>query len=190
MSDTAYPLPDDLPEPTDDGEADHLPDATVPSIALSATDGESVDLSTRDGRTVVYCYPMTGQPDEDVVPDGWAEIPGARGCTPESCGFRDHHDELRERGVDAVFGLSVQTTPYQREARDRLELPFELLSDADFEFTTALDLPTFTVDGDRYLERITLVVDDGVVEHVFYPVFPPDEHADEVADWLAENVET
>jgi peroxiredoxin len=187
MSDTAYPLPDDLPEPTDDGEADHLPDATVPSIALSATDGESVDLSTRDGRTVVYCYPMTGRPDEDVVPDGWEEIPGARGCTPESCSFRDHHDELRERGADAVFGLSVQTTPYQREARDRLELPFELLSDADFEFTEALDLPTFTVDGDRYLKRITLVVADGVVEHVFYPVFPPDEHADEVADWLADN---
>ena len=187
MSDTAYPLPDDLPEPTDDGEADHLPDATVPAVSLPATDGDSVDLPARTGRTVVYCYPMTGRPDEDVVPDGWEEIPGARGCTPESCGFRDHHDELSEHGASAVFGLSVQPTAYQREARDRLGLPFELLSDADFTFAEALDLPTFTVDGDRYLERITLVVNDGVIEHAFYPVFPPDEHAGEVVDWLADS---
>ena len=184
MSDRAYPLPDDLPEPEDDGEADDLPGTTLPAVELPATDGSTVDLSTRPGRSVVYCYPMTGRPDRDVVPDGWEEIPGARGCTPESCGFRDHHDQLRERGVDGVFGLSAQSTPYQREARDRLELHFELLSDADAGFADALGLPTFTVDGDRYLERLTLVVDDGEIRHVFYPVFPPDEHAAEVVDWL------
>lgn len=189
MSDSVYPLPDDLPEPEDDGAADHLPDSRVPSMLLSATDGSTVDLAVRDGRTVVYCYPMTGRPDEDVVPDGWDSIPGARGCTPESCGFRDHHAELRDAGADAVFGLSVQTTAYQREARDRLGLPFELLSDSPLDFADTLNLPTFEIEGDRYLDRLTLIVTDGRIEHVFYPVFPPDTHAGEVKDWLAENVE-
>lgn len=115
----SFPLPDDLPEPEDDGEADHLPGTTVPPVTLSATDGTAVDLSALAGRTVVYCYPKTGRPDEDVIPDGWDEIPGARGCTPEACGFRDHYRELQDRGVSEVFGLSVQSSEYQREARDR-----------------------------------------------------------------------
>ena len=180
----SFPLPDDLPEPEDDGEADHLPGTTVPSETLSTTDGTVLDLSELAGRTVVYCYPKTGRPDEDVTPDGWAEIPGARGCTPETCGFRDHYQELQERGVSEVFGLSLQSSEYQCEARDRLELPFELLSDAAVNLTTSLRLPTFEVAGERFLKRLTLVLSDGQIEHVFYPVFPPDEHADEVLHWL------
>ena len=182
--DEAFPLPDDLPEPTDDGAADHLPGVTVPPVSLPATDGTTVDLSARSGRVVVYCYPKTGRLDRDVLPDGWEEIPGARGCTPESCGFRDHHRALLDRGVAAVYGLSVQSSDYQREARDRLDLPFELLSDASFAFADDLGLPTFEAGGERLLSRTTLVVSDGRVEHVFYPVFPPDEHAGEVVRWL------
>lgn len=180
----SFPLPDDLPEPEDDGEADHLPGTTAPSVTLSATDGTAVDLSEVSGRTVVYCYPKTGRPDKDVIPDGWDEIPGARGCTPESCGFRDHYQELLDRGVAEVFGLSVQSSEYQREARDRLGLPFELLSDSSLDFTDRLRLPTFEIAGERLLKRLTLVLSDGRIEHVFYPVFPPDEHAEEVVRWL------
>ncbi|WP_338740616.1 peroxiredoxin [Haloplanus salilacus] len=179
-----FPLPDDLPEPTDDGAADHLPGATVPSVPLPATDGRTVDLSSVSGRTVVYCYPKTGRPDRDVIPDGWEEIPGARGCTPESRGFRGRYHDLQDRGVAEVFGLSVQSSDYQREARDRLDLPFELLSDEDGEFADRLDLPTFEAGGERLLERLTLVLSDGRIDHVFYPVFPPDDHADEVVRWL------
>lgn len=176
-------LPDDLPEPEDDGEADHLPNAPVPSVSLPATDGATVDLSDAS-RRVVYCYPKTGRPDADAIPDGWDEIPGARGCTPESCGFRNHYRELTNRGVDAVFGLSVQSNEYQREARDRLELPFELLSDAELLFARRLRLPTFEIEGETFLERLTLVLSDGRIERAFYPVFPPDEHAAEVVRWL------
>jgi peroxiredoxin len=183
-TDTEFPLPDDLPEPEDDCAADHLPGTTLPSVPLSATDGSTFDLAALDGRTVVYCYPMTGRPDEDVIPEGWDAIPGARGCTPESCAFRDHYEDLRGAGADAVFGLSVRTTAYQREARDRLGLPYELLSEHGFALAEALDLPTFEAAGDRYLKRLTLVVEDGVVDHVFYPVFPPDDHAGEVLAWL------
>lgn len=180
----SFPLPDGLPEPEDDGEADHLPGTTVPSVTLPATDGTAVDLSELSGRTIVYCYPKTGRPDEDVIPDGWDEIPGARGCTPESCGFRDHYRDLLDRGASEVFGLSVQSSDYQREVRDRLGLPFELLSDSSLEFTDQLRLPTFEIAGERLLKRLTLVLSDGRIEHVFYPVFPPDEHAAEVARWL------
>lgn len=180
----SFPLPDGLPEPEDDGEADHLPGTTVPSVTLSATDRTAVDLSELSGRTIVYCYPKTGRPDEDVIPDGWDEIPGARGCTPESCGFRDHYRDLLDRGASEVFGLSVQSSDYQREVRDRLGLPFELLSDSSLEFTDRLRLPTFEIAGERLLKRLTLVLSDGRIEHVFYPVFPPDEHAAEVARWL------
>lgn len=184
MTDEQFDLPDDLPVPTDDGAADHLPGVTLPQVSLQATDGSDVTLADRDGRVVVYCYPKTGRPDRDVVPDGWDEIPGARGCTPEACGFRDHHEDLRERGVAAVYGLSVQSTAYQREACDRLGLPFELLSDEDLEFADALDLPTFSAGGETLLKRVTLVVDDGQIAHIFSPVFPPDEHAAEVRNWL------
>ena len=187
MTEDPTDLPDDLPEPTDDGAADHLPGARLPSVSLPATDGPSVDLSTLAGRVVCYCYPMTGRPDRDVVPDGWSEIPGARGCTPESCGFRDHYRDLVDRGVDHVYGLSVGSTAHQREARDRLGLPYELLSDEAGRFAAALGLPTFSVAGETYLKRLTVVADEGQITRIFYPVFPPDEHAAEVLDWVAAN---
>ncbi len=176
-------LPDDLPEPVDDGAADHLPGAKVPPVALRSTAGTTVDLSDLPGRTVVYCYPLTGRPDRDVVPAGWDEIPGARGCTPQACAFRDRHAELRSLRA-RVYGLSVQSTDYQREAKERLHLPFDLLSDADLAFTRSLDVPTFTVEGQTYVKRTTLIVRAGRVEKVFYPVSPPDRNADEVIEWL------
>ncbi len=187
MSDELTELPDDLRVPEDDGGADHLPGSPLPPIPLPSTDGSMVTLADLEGRTVVYCYPKTGRPDRDVVPEDWAEIPGARGCTSEACGFRDHHEELRERGAERVFGMSVQSTSYQREARDRLGLPFELLSDDNHVLTDVLHLPTLEVPGETLLKRLTVIVHDGRIEHVFYPVFPPDEHAREVLRWLKAN---
>lgn len=175
-------LPANLPVPVDDGSCRHLPGRVLPEVALAATSGASVFLCHRPGRTVVYAYPMTGRPGVPL-PAGWDEIPGARGCTPQSCAFRDHYDDLRSLGV-AVFGLSTQASDYQQEVRDRLHLPFDLLSDANQAFTDALALPTLSVDGRRLLRRFTLVCRDGIIEHVFYPVFPPDRHAAEVITWL------
>lgn len=177
-------LPDDLPPPIDDGATRHLAGMPIPSLALPATDGSQVDLSRLRGRTVVYAYPRTGRPGQPL-PSGWDAIPGARGCTPQSCGFRDHHVELTSCGVTQVFGLSTQDTGYQREAVERLHLPFPLLSDASFLLTEALKLPTFEVDGMRLIKRLVLVIDDGVITHVFYPVFPPDQSAADVLAWLA-----
>lgn len=177
-----YELPDDLPVPEDDGAADHLSGMRLPPILLASTSGEVVDLSTLPGRTVVYCYPMTGSPGRSL-PTGWDEIPGARGCTPQSCSFRDHHADLRSLGAK-VFGMSTQDTDYQSEAAARLHLPFALLSDADLAFAGALGLPTFEVEGMVLLKRLTLVIDDGRIEKVFYPVFPPDRSAEEVVEWL------
>lgn len=179
-----FGLPDGLPAPADDGAADHLPGTAMPSISLPATDGTTVDLAALgSGRTVIYIYPLTGRPGVDL-PTGWDEIPGARGCTPESCGFRDHHRELRAAGATAVYGLSSQDIDYQREAVTRLDLPFAMLSDPRHRLATALRLPTFEVDGMVLHKRLTLVITDGAIEHVFYPVFPPDAHAAEVLDWL------
>jgi len=178
-----YELPEGIPVPTDDGACDHLPEMKLPPIALLSTSGEPVDLSSLLGRTVVYCYPRTGRPDEDL-PQGWDEIPGARGCTPQSCAFRDHHAELRALGTK-VFGLSTQGTEYHREAVERLHLPFELLSDESLAFTKALGLPTFEVEGMVLIKRLTLVIRDGHIERVFYPVFPPDKNAEEVVEWLS-----
>ena len=176
-------LPENLPRPQDDGGCNHLTGMTVPSIALAATDGQSIDLSHRPApRTVVYCFPRTGRPGV-ATPTGWDEIPGARGCTPESCGFRDRHRELLALGSE-VFGLSTQDSAYQREVVERLHLPFPLLSDERLEFTRAMSLPTFEVDGMTLTKRLTLVIAAGRVEHVFYPVFPPDAHAAEVISWL------
>jgi peroxiredoxin len=177
-----YELPDDLPVPTDDGAADHLPGIQIPSVPLSSTAGETVDLSALSGRTVVYCYPMTGRPGSDL-PSGWDEIPGARGCTPQSCSFRDHHADLQALGA-RVFGLSTQDTEYQREATQRLHLPFALLSDEDLAFADTLRLPTFEVDDMVLLKRLTLIIKDGRIEKVFYPVFPPDRSAEDVVGWL------
>jgi peroxiredoxin len=143
-----------------------------------------VDLSALKGRTVVYCYPRTGRPDQDLLP-GWNEIPGARGCTPQSCAFRDHYEELKRSGAAEVYGLSTQDTDYQCEAVARLHLPFEILSDEKLELTRALQLPTFEIVGMTLIKRLTLIIRDGVIEHVFYPVFPSDRNAGDVLDWLA-----
>lgn len=181
-SDDLYSVPEGIPRPVDDGACDHLPGLAVPSVVLASTDGTGVDLGALRGRSVVYCFPRTGRPDRDT-PAGWNATPGARGCTPQSCSFRDQHGAFREMGV-RVFGMSVQDTDYQREAAERLHLPFPLLSDERLEFSTMLGLPTFDWDGSPLLRRVTLILSDGAVEHVFYPVFPPDANADEVLEWL------
>jgi len=183
-SDDLHRLPKDLPVPVDDGAARHLPHMMVPPIALPSTRGREVVLAdeSQQARVVVFAYPRTGEPDKDLPP-GWDAIPGARGCTPQSCGFRDVHAEFARLGA-AVYGLSTQTTEYQREMAGRLHLPFEVLSDAGLRFQRALKLPTFEVVGMTLLKRITLVLFRGEVEHVFYPVFPPDQNARQVLDWL------
>ncbi|HUG16645.1 MAG TPA: peroxiredoxin [Thermomicrobiales bacterium] len=178
-------LPDDLPVPDDDGACDHLPGLRLPSVPLPATDGRSIDLATLTGRVIVYAYPRTGRPDQPI-PDGWDMIPGARGCTPQSCAFRDLYQELQTLGAD-VFGLSTQDTDYQREAAARLHLPFPLLSDSNLALTRALRLPTFVVEGMTLTKRLTLIVRDGTIEHFFYPVFPPNHNAADVIDWLSQH---
>jgi peroxiredoxin len=177
-------LPSDLPKPEDDGAADHLAGMAVPHLALHSTTGEDVALDELGaGRTVLYIYPLTGRPGVDL-PDDWDAIPGARGCTPEACGFRDHHADLEAAGASAVYGLSSQTTDYQAEFADRLALPFGILSDPGLQLAGALRLPTFTADGRQLYKRLTLILAGGRVEHAFYPIFPPDQHAAEVLDWL------
>jgi peroxiredoxin len=180
-----YKLPEDIPEPIDDGACDHLPGMRIPSMALMSTAGSLVDLSSLPGRTVVYCYPRTGRPGEEL-PQGWDEIPGARGCTSQSCAFRNHYEELQVFDV-RVFGLSTQDTEYQKEAAGRLHLPFELLSDEKLAFARALGLPVFEVEGMTLIKRLTLIVTGGRIEEVFYPVFPPGENAREVLEWLSRN---
>jgi peroxiredoxin len=184
---TAYDptvLPDDLPAPVDDGAAVHLWDAPLPPFELAATDGSMVRLDRLPGRVVVYAFPRMGRPNEPHLVEDWDMIPGARGCTPESCAFRDHHQDLKRAGASLVFGLSTQDTDYQREAAERLHLPFALLSDVDLEMTKAMRLPTFEAAGLTLLKRFTLVISDARIEHLFYPVFPPDKHAEEVLGWL------
>jgi len=176
-------LPDALPAPQDDGAARHLTGAALPDLSLPATDGADVNLVRLVGRTVVYIYPRTGRPGQPL-PEGWDGIPGARGCTPQSCGFRDHFADLKRLGVAQLFGLSTQTTDYQREAVERLHLPFAILSDAELRLTRALKLPTFEVAGMTLIKRMAWVIDDGVIAKVFYPVFPPDQSAEEVIAWL------
>jgi peroxiredoxin len=175
-------LPDDLPVPEDDGAADHLTGMRLPKLGLPATDGGTVQLDTLTGRHVIYIYPMTGRPDRQL-PEGWNAIPGARGCTPQSCSFRDHFAELRALDT-GVFGLSAQSTADQCEARERLHLPFALLSDEALKLKTALRLPTFHADGMELYRRLTLIVEDARIVKVFYPVFPPDRSAEETLAWL------
>ena len=175
-------LPPDLPRPVDDGAAVHLSGTDLPTIALSCTDGSIVNLKELKGCWVIYFYPMTGRPDISL-PDGWDEIPGARGCTPQSCSFRDHYGELKKLGA-GVLGLSAQSTEYQREARDRLHLPFQLLSDSALQLKDMLRLPTFMVAGMELFKRLTVIADNGKIHKVFYPVFPPDRNVDDVLAWL------
>jgi peroxiredoxin len=172
-----------IPAPTDDGAARHLMGMKVAPIDLPATDGSTVNLASLKGRTVVYAYPRTGRPGV-ANPEGWDNIPGARGCTPQTCAFRDHLEELKQAGVAHLFGLSTQSPAYQREMADRLHLPFAIVSDDHLRLTHAMRLPTFETSGMTLLKRLTLVVNDGVVERVFYPVFPPDQNAGEVLAWL------
>ena len=177
-------LPADLPVPADDGACDHLPGTAMPPIRLPATGGGAIDLGNLPaGRTTIYAYPRTRPPGE-AASDDWDMIPGARGCTPETCSFRDHHAELRELGT-SIWGLSTQPVPFQQEVVDRLHLPFALISDERLELVNALRLPTMTFDAATLIRRLTLVIRDNVVEHVFYPVFPPNGHAAEVRDWIA-----
>ena len=175
-------LPVGLPVPEDDGAADHLPGKRLPPVALKSTAGNVVDLSALAGVTVAYCFPMMGRPDGEM-PVGWDEIPGARGCTPQSCAFRDHHAVLRSLGA-RVFGISAQESAFQKQIAERLHLPFELLSDQDLVLAEALRLPLLEAEGLRLLRRLTLIVADGQIQKVFYPVFPPDKNAEEVVQWL------
>ncbi|MGC0387615.1 redoxin family protein [Streptomyces sp. SAI-129] len=180
-------VPADLPVPEDDGAAAHLPGTKVPHLELQGTGGTAVRLDTLGaGRTVIYIYPLTGRPGVDL-PDGWDSIPGARGCTPEACGFRDHYQDLLAAGADGVLGLSSQETDYQREVVERLHLPFQMLSDPVHSLAQELNLPTFETSGLTLYKRLTLIIRDGVVEQVFYPIFPPNEHADQVLTWLRDN---
>ena len=174
-----------IPAPEDDGAARHLMGMRVPSLGLPSTRGPKIDIAALNGRTVVYVYPRTGKPGVEN-PDGWDMIPGARGCSPQSCAFRDHFAELKRLGVDHIFGVSTQSTEYQREAAERLRLPFPLLSDERLALARAWSLPTFETAGMTLLKRLTLVIQDSEVQHVFYPVFPPDENAAKVVAWLSD----
>jgi peroxiredoxin len=176
-------LPADLPIPADDGAARHLAGLTLPNITLAATSGPDVTLSKLKGLTILYIYPRTGVPGVDAPP-GWDDIPGARGCTPQSCGFRDHFAELKGLGVAQVYGLSSQGTGYQLEAAERLHLPFALLSDAELKLKSAIGLPTFFTSGMTLYKRMALVLEDATIVRVFYPVFPPDKNAEDVMAWL------
>lgn len=175
-------LPEGLPVPEDDGACDHLPGRVLPAVPLPSTDGGTTDLSTVAGRLVIYCFPRAGTPGVAPLP-GWDEIPGARGCTPQSMCFRDRYHEILALHTQ-VAGLSTQSIEDLRELRDRLGLPYPLLSDAGLAFARALNLPTFEVEGLTLIKRLTLVALDGVIEKVFYPVFPPDQSAEAVVVWL------
>jgi peroxiredoxin len=179
-------LPNNLPVPIDDGACNHLLGYSIPSVTLKSHKGNFINLAQFKGWLVVYFYPMTGRPDV-ALPDGWDQIPGARGCTPQSCSFRNHYKELQSLGAE-VFGISCQSSEYQAEAAERLHLPFELLSDENFELSFALRLPLLDANGKRLIKRITLIAKAGKVEKVFYPVFPPDKNAEDVIAWLSDQI--
>lgn len=178
-------LPDNLPVPLDDGAADHLKGLMLPQISLQSTQGKDIAIGGIAGRVVIYCYPMTGQPGV-ALPDGWDEIPGARGCTPQTCAFRDHYQELQALGAE-VIGLSVQSTEYQREMAESLHLPFPVVSDINYQFQKALNLPTFVTAGMTLLKRVTLIANAGVIEAVHYPIFPSNRDPEWVINYLKNN---
>jgi peroxiredoxin/DNA-binding transcriptional MerR regulator len=179
-----YGLPKNLPAPVDDGSASHLGGLRLPNLSLRSTDGRDVNLrAVGDRRWVLFVYPTTGIPGEDM-PIGWEQIPGARGCTAEACGFRDSFGDLLHAGLEEVYGLSVQESRYQRELAQRLHLPYPLLSDPSLALRKAVRLPIFEADGRRFYKRLTMIVHGQRIEHVFFPIFPPNEHAREVLDWL------
>ena len=176
-----------IPAPIDDGAAAHLVGMKVPPVSLVATDDTSVTLSALQGRSVVFAYPRTGEPGKISLVDDWDMIPGARGCTPQTCSFRDLFAELKAAGAAYVFGLSTQSNAYQTEMASRLHLPFSVLSDEKLALTQGLNLPTMEVAGLTLIRRLALIIDDGRITHVFYPVFPPDRNAGDVLAWLKEN---
>lgn len=176
-------LPENLPEPINDGAANHLLGMKIPSISLNSTNGLVVNLSDLKGITVIFCYPMTGVPGV-ALPEGWDEIPGARGCTPQVCSYRDKYSVL-EILSNNVFGVSTQNSKYQKELHNRLELPYEILSDAELKFQAGLNLPVFTVDNKVFLKRITLLVEEGIIRKVHYPVFPSNKDVDWVIEELS-----
>lgn len=176
-----------IPAPVDDGAAAHLVGMKIPPVTLPATDGTSVTLASLPGRVVLFAYPRTGEPGKISLVDDWDMIPGARGCTPQTCAFRDLFKNLREAGARHVFGISTQDTAYQREMVERLHVPFQVLSDSALAMTRALKLPSMDVAGLTLIKRLALVIDDAAIAHVFYPVFPPDRNAGDVLMWLQEN---
>jgi peroxiredoxin len=176
-----------IPAPQDDGAARHLIGTVLPPVSLLATDKTRVTLAELSGRTVVFGYPRTGEPGKISIVDDWDMIPGARGCTPQTCSFRDLFSDLKAAGAQHVFGLSTQDDGYQSEMAERLHLPFPVLSDDGLELTRALNLPTMEVAGLTLIKRLALIVDDGRITHVFYPVFPPDRNAGDVLAWLKNN---
>jgi peroxiredoxin (alkyl hydroperoxide reductase subunit C) len=176
-----------IPAPTDDGAADHLVGQMIPPISLMATDDTMVTLSALSGRSIVFAYPRTGEPGKISLVDDWDMIPGARGCTPQTCSFRDLFAELKGAGAQQVFGLSTQSNAYQTEMASRLHLPFPVLSDEKLDLTRALNLPTMEVAGLVLIKRLALIVDDARITHVFYPVFPPDRNAGDVLNWLKDH---
>jgi peroxiredoxin len=176
-----------IPAPVDDGATAHLVGMTLPPVSLRATDDTMVTLSLLAGRTVVFGYPRTGEPGKIALVDDWDMIPGARGCTPQTCSFRDLFAELKAAGASQVFGLSTQDNTYQTEMASRLHLPFPVLSDEKLELTRALRLPVMEVAGLTLMKRLTMIIDDARIAHVFYPVFPPDQNAAEVLAWLKQN---
>lgn len=178
-------IPADLPIPLDDGACEHLENMQMPNVSLSSTDDQEINLSGLSRWNVVFCYPMTGRPGV-AIPEGWVQIPGAAGCTPQACSYRDNHAELKRNGV-GVYGISTQTSEAQKEASNRLGLPYPLLSDADHSFSSVLKLPLLEVGGLKLIKRLTLILKDGVIKKCFYPVFPPDKNVVEVIAWLAEN---
>ena len=179
-----HTLPPNLPIPIDDGACDHLPGSILPALSLTSTAGDAIDLSVYTGTLVIYFYPMLGRPDSPPL-IGWNDIPGARGCTPQTCAFRDLHAELEQLGAK-IFGVSAQAFDDQKDAHTRLHLPFDLLNDEQLIFANALKLPTFEYAGMRLIKRLTLIAMNGRIQRVFYPVFPPNENAREVLAWLIE----
>lgn len=182
-------LPPNLPVPEDDGACAHLTGRDLPALTLESSSGKSVDLSQIKGWVVIYIYPMSGA-DNSILPDNWDAIPGARGCTPQSCSFRNHYQELKSLGAE-VFGLATQSPNYLQSEVERIHLPYELLSDQHLFFQKALSLPLMEIKvaGMDLLKRVTLICCNGKIVHVFYPVFPPDKNVDQVIAWLAANSE-
>lgn len=176
-----------IPAPVDDGAAKHLVGAKIPPVALPATDGSSVTLSSLPGRVVLFAYPRTGEPGKISIVDDWDMIPGARGCTPQTCAFRDLFKDLQAAGAQHVFGISTQDSAYQREMVERLHVPFQVLSDSELALMRALNLPSMEVADLTLIKRMALVIDDAKITHVFYPVFPPDRNAGDVLAWLQAN---